>query len=196
MLDAIKYGLCNLFNLNGRDARQTFWYFVLLVFIVRTVLGVVIAVPMVIHMFGSVVEVAKTGAAADPAYIQARMMGSLAEDLPKIMWASVAIALVSGVAVLPSLVRRLHDSDLSGWWAALPAVLYVFALHNAPAQMQRVIKVMVTMDPAHPPSQLQMMQSQGFTGLLTYVALGLIIYAGVRKSTPGPNRYGDAPVSF
>ncbi len=58
------------------------------------------------------------------------------------------------------------------------------------------MKIMVTMDPAHPPSQLQMMQGQGLAGLLTWLGLGLIIYAGVRKSTEGPNRYGDVPVSF
>lgn len=196
MLDAVKYGLANLFNLQGRDARQTFWYFVLLVFIVRTVLGIVVAVPMVIHMFGSIVELAKTGAGADPAYMQSRVMASLVDDLPRIMWISIVIGILSGVAVLPSLVRRLHDSDLSGWWAALPGVLYLAGMLNAPAAMQRSIKTMLTMDPAHPPSQLQMMQNQGLLGLIGYVALALVIYAGVRKSTPGPNRYGDAPVSF
>jgi uncharacterized membrane protein YhaH (DUF805 family) len=195
MLDAVKYGLRNLFNLNGRDARQTFWYFVLLIFIVRMVLGVVVAVPMVIHMFGSIVEVAKTGG-TDPAYMRARMMAALADDLPRIMWAGIVISVVSGVALLPSLVRRLHDSDLSGLWVALPGVLYLVALQGAPAQIQRAIMVMVTTDPAHPPNSFQMMQNQGATGLLAYVALGLIIYAGVRKSTPGPNRFGDAPVSF
>lgn len=194
MLDAMKYGLGNLFNLQGRDARQTFWYFILLIFIVRMVLGLLIAVPMVIHMFASIVDAAKTG--ADPKYMQAHMMRSLAGELPRVMWASIVIALVTSVAALPSLVRRLHDSDLSGWWAALPGAIYVVAMLNAPAQMQRMIEMMVTMDPAHPPTQLEAMQNQGAAGLLTYLALGLIIYAGVRKSTQGPNRYGDAPVSF
>lgn len=194
MLDAVKYGLGNLFNFQGRDARQTFWYFILMVFIVRMVLGVVIAVPMVIHMFGSIVDAAKGG--ADPQYVQVRMFRSLANDLPRIMWASIAIAVVTSVAVLPSLVRRLHDSDLSGWWAALPAALYLIALQKTPARIQSMITMMATMNPAHPPSQFQAMQNQGLAGLLIYAALGLVIYAGVRKSTPGPNRYGDAPVSF
>ena len=195
MLDAMTYGLGNLFNFRGRDARQTFWYFVLLVFIARTVVGIVVAVPLVIHMFGSIVDAAQSGV-NDPVYMQGRVMNSLADDLPRMMWIGIAIALVTGLATLPSLVRRLHDSDLSGWWAALPGVLYVVALLNAPAQMQRTIKMLVTMDPAHPPTQWQAMQGQGLAGLLTYAALALIIYAGVRKSTPGPNRYGGARVSF
>ena len=31
MLAAIKHNLANLFNFTGRDARQTFWYYVLFV---------------------------------------------------------------------------------------------------------------------------------------------------------------------
>lgn len=194
MLDAFKYGLHNLFNLEGRDARQTFWYFVLLIFIVRFVLGMIVAVPMVVAMFRSVFEAVRNN--ADPETMSVRMFGAMADTMPQMMWAGIVISVVTGVLVLPSLVRRLHDSDLCGWWAALPAALYVAGLAQAPEQMRRAMKVMVTMDPSTSPNQLQMMQTQGIGGLLAYAALGLVIYAGVRKSTDGPNRYGDAPVSF
>ena len=34
MLGAIKYNLANLTNFSGRDARQTFWYYVLFLVII------------------------------------------------------------------------------------------------------------------------------------------------------------------
>ena len=194
MLDAFKYGLRNLFNLEGRDARQTFWYFVLLIFIVRFVLGMIVAVPMVFAMFRAIFEAAHNN--TDPEAMSISMFGAITDAMPQMMWAGIVISVVTGVLVLPSLVRRLHDSDLSGWWAVLPAALYIAGLSQAPAQMRKAIKVMLTMDPTNPPNQLQMMQAQGIGGLLAYAALGLVIYAGVRKSTEGPNRYGTAPVSF
>ena len=40
MLDAIKHGLANLFNVSGRDARQAFWFYVLFIYIVIIALGV------------------------------------------------------------------------------------------------------------------------------------------------------------
>ncbi len=194
MWSAMKYGMRNLFNFEGRDARQTFWYFVLFMYIVRMVSGIAIAVPMLIAIFGTIVDSAKAN--LDPQAMQANMMGAMAGAMEQVAWFGIAISAVTSLAILPSLVRRLHDSDLSGWWAALPGAIYALALYDAPAQMHKVAKMIATMNPENPPNSVQMMQEQGLMGLLGYAALGLVIYAGVRKSTPGPNRFGEAPVSF
>ncbi|MGE3692836.1 MAG: DUF805 domain-containing protein [Novosphingobium sp.] len=194
MLDAVKYGLRNLFNLRGRDARQTFWYFVLLIFLLNFAFGLLITVPLVINMFSNIVDAAQAG--ASPEAVEARMMGSMTGMLEQMTWPSVIISVVTGLMLLPGLVRRLHDSDMSGWWAALPGALYAAAISQTPAQMRRTVEMMAAMDPANPPNSYDMMREQGLVGLASYAAIGLVIYFGVRKSTPGPNRYGEASASF
>ena len=50
MLDAIRHGLANLLNFSGRDARQTFWYYVLFVYVVTTVVTVLAMIPAMVDM--------------------------------------------------------------------------------------------------------------------------------------------------
>ncbi|MDE8651918.1 DUF805 domain-containing protein [Novosphingobium album (ex Liu et al. 2023)] len=45
MPGAVRYGLTNLVNFSGRDARQTFWFFVLFLYIVTFMLGSIRAFP-------------------------------------------------------------------------------------------------------------------------------------------------------
>jgi uncharacterized membrane protein YhaH (DUF805 family) len=51
-------------------------------------------------------------------------------------------------------------------------------------------------DPAAMSDPTAMYRAQGVAGLIGWVAIGLVIWFGVRKSSAGANRYGDAPVSF
>jgi uncharacterized membrane protein YhaH (DUF805 family) len=43
---------------------------------------------------------------------------------------------------------------------------------------------------------MTMMQGQAFDALIGWLPMLIAIVIGVLKSTPGPNRYGDAPVKF
>ena len=45
MLGSIRYNLANILNFHGRDARPTFWYYVLFLFILQVAIGMVAAIP-------------------------------------------------------------------------------------------------------------------------------------------------------
>jgi uncharacterized membrane protein YhaH (DUF805 family) len=51
-------------------------------------------------------------------------------------------------------------------------------------------------DPAAMSDPTAMYRAQGVAGLIGWVAIGLVIWFGVRKSSPGANRFGDSPASF
>lgn len=58
MLGAVKYALSNLTNFHGRDARQTFWYWVLAVYIASFALSLVITVPAMLAGMGEAFQTA------------------------------------------------------------------------------------------------------------------------------------------
>ena len=194
MLEAIKYGLRNLTNPNGRDARQTFWYWVLAVVLLQYAGGMLVAVPMMIDMFGGMFTAIRNG--APPEAMQAQISRSMADSLESTIWVSVILGAASLALLAMSLVRRLHDSDLPGWIALGPLGIYAAAIALMPAQMDRVLETVRTMDAANPPSPLAQFEAQGFYSVLTYLPMLIGVVIGLRKSSPGPNRYGEAPVSF
>ena len=53
MLNAIKYNLSNLTNFEGRDARQTFWYYVLIIVVVQYAIQIFASIPMYVSMFSN-----------------------------------------------------------------------------------------------------------------------------------------------
>lgn len=196
MLGAIRHALANLANPNGRDARQTFWYWVLAVVVLRFAAGLAVSMPMTLKIMGTAVQAAKTGAAHDPAAVQAMTMQIVSSELPKMIWSSVAIGVATMLLLAMSLVRRLHDSDLPGWLVLIPGALYAGALARMPGQIDTAIAMMGTMHPGTRPDMTAMMQAQGGVALLAYVPLALVIWFGVRKSSDGPNRFGQAGAQF
>ena len=195
MLGAIKYNLANLTNFNGRDARQTFWYYVLLIIVARFAASMAVSIPMMAGAIGSAVSAAQQG--SDPAAAQAQMMSQMSEFMPRMMWFALAVGVITALLLVASFVRRLHDSDLSGWWAALPFALHAYALSQVPAQMDKAIALMNSISTsATPPNPMTMMQGQGLMALVTYLPLIIGVILAVRKSSEGANRFGDNPVSF
>lgn len=85
--------------------------------------------------------------------------------------------------ILPSLaasVRRLHDSNRSGWWLLLPIVPYV------------VIGFMAGQAMADP-TNVGSMGMIGILGLIAFVCAILLLVFMVLPGTKGPNKYGQDP---
>ena len=199
MLDAIKHGLANLLNGNSRDARQAFWYYVLFIYLVTTAISMVFVLPV---MMQSMVTAMRQGIAQgqgqDPeaakAAVQAAMLGAMSDIIPKMIWMSVAVGIIMLLSLAAAFVRRLHDSGLSGLWALVPAACQAVSLATMPSQLARMQEAMQTADLNNPMLGMSMMRgSMGAGQLLAWVAIGVVVVLGVRKSTPGPNRYGEAP---
>lgn len=111
------------------------------------------------------------------------------------LWAiSRPLQIVGGAALfLPGLAvstRRLHDLDRSGWFLALPAPFWViaFILLGLGAGLQ-------AFSLASRGSAVGVMVAAGIFGVIGLGAYMLLLIWFCQKGTPGPNRYGDAPVT-
>lgn len=194
MLGSIKYNLTNLTNFNGRDARQTFWYYVLFLVVIQYVLGIAITVPMMVQGFSSAFQAASSG--MDSAALEQQMNTQMLAAMQDAIWIQIAIGSVGALLLVAAVVRRLHDSDHSGWWAVLPFALYAFVLARSPEVMRRAFEMAQAAETAAPFDALAMMKGQLAESVLGWVPYLLVIILGVLKSTPGPNRFGEAPVSY
>ena len=144
MLDAIKHGLGNIINFTGRDARQPFWYYVLFAYIATTMFSMVAMVPAMIDMFRDIINAAKAG--SSPEVAQQVMANSMSGLFGSVGWVSMVVGAAFIVLLAASLVRRLHDSDMSGWWALLPGGLQAIGIALMPSQLAAIADVMS--DPA------------------------------------------------
>ena len=195
MLGSIRYNLANLTNFDGRDARQTFWYYVLFLYLIQMVAGMLVAIPMMVAMFSQMFAGIRAG--ADPDAMNAMMLEAMTGPLETTMWLGMGLGVVSLLALAASFVRRLHDSGLSGWWGLLPGGLYIGYLAWMPRQIAMLKDMLAQADALQQGSTpLGMMPGQELAMLSAYVPLILLAVFGVRKSNPGPNRYGEAPVRF
>jgi len=201
MMNAIKHGLGNLANFQGRDARQAFWYYVLFLYLVTTILSMVVSIPMVVGTIVSSVNegIAQAQAgniddAAVEAAIQAKVGQNIADFMPQVVMVGLVSALVLLIGLAASLVRRIHDSDLAGTWALLPLGLQAINVALIPSQLGKLQEAMLQLQLGDPLVGMRMMEgSVGVGALSGWGAMLAVIILGVRPSTPGPNRFGEAP---
>lgn len=196
MLGAIRYGLANLLNFSGRDARTTYWYYVLFLYLTATVLTIALMAPAYVRMMSVVMRLSFE----NPENVQAintymaLAMGDMMESMFSL---SLFYAAFHMILLAASLVRRLHDSDLSGYWALVPAGFLLLQTALMPgyiSDMKSAFAGLYSPDPAHALRALGQFSSPVlFLGL---IPLAFVVVAGVRQSTAGPNAYGEAPVRF
>jgi uncharacterized membrane protein YhaH (DUF805 family) len=127
---------------SGRSRRKEYWMYVLLIFLVAVVLGVI----------ESVLGLAQTVGPYGPL--------------------SALLALATLIPSIAVGIRRLHDTDRSGWWMLIGILPYIVALGAL------------------------FTGNLGLAGVLTIVALigGVVLLVFlVLDGTKGPNRYGPDP---
>lgn len=189
MPNAIKHGLRNLFNLTGRDARQTFWYYSLFLMLLRWIVGTIVTVPLMRSTMTTAFEATRNS--TDPEAAATAVQANITAALPQLMVVGIVIGVVTMAMLAASLVRRLHDANLSGWLVLLPGVPYALALASAPSQVAHTMAVMQS--GVHQPGMM-LRQTNWSVAALGWLALALLVALAVRPSTPGPNRYGPPPV--
>lgn len=192
MFAAIKYNLANLTNFSGRDARPTFWYYVLFLVIAQYALGLLISLPLMGGMMQGVVEGVKEG--MSEAELQARMLARMSGPMRSAMIASMGLYLVSSALLFASFVRRLHDSGRPGWIAAIAFLCVLGAQAASMANMDRMIDAISTSAPGSPEAILAAQGPLIYATMLSWVGMLIVIGFGVWPSTDGPNRYGEEPV--
>ena len=145
-------------DFTGRATRPEFWWYFLGIVIAFIVVGIVESILGINHMIFF-------------AYGPLRVLLWLATIVP-----SVAVG-----------VRRLHDTNRSGWWVALPIVPYCLAIVLGGAAM---------MGGAAMGSGVGMMAGAGIAGIFMFIGaicgiVLLVFYCF--PGTPGDNRYGPDP---
>jgi uncharacterized membrane protein YhaH (DUF805 family) len=196
---SIKYNLSHLLDFSGRDARQTFWYYVLFLVLVEYAIAMAAAIPMMAGAMSTAFEAARSGASEQD--LQATMTGQMTGMMGGILWVSIATRTLMTLLLLAAFVRRLHDSNKSGWWAALAVAGQLFGIFVAIQTMSIMPQLFQdAMSAQGDPLKLQglMRHRSEFAGygLIGWIATLVVIGFGVLKSTDGPNRYGEAPVRF
>ena len=147
-------------DFSGRASRPEFWWYVLALCVAFVVVRIVEGIFGISHMFWY-------------AWGPLTLLLRLATIVP-----SLAVA-----------VRRLHDTDRSGWWVLLPLVPEVLTMGMA----------VMTAGAVMAGGGLGAAIGGGFvTGLLGLVTLicgiVLIVFCAL-PGTPGDNQYGPAPAS-
>lgn len=195
MLEAFKYNLANLTNFAGRDARQTFWYYVLFLVVLQFGIGILVSIPMYVAIFSNVFDAVSSG--ADPDTAMGSMVADITEQMSFQIMASTAVTIFTTILFVAAFVRRLHDAGFTGWIAAIPVATQIFSIVYTYLMIDVVLETMAdSMNPAN--------QSNAYTAQLEvaplsavgYIGYLVVIIFGVLKSQDGPNRYGDAPVSY
>jgi uncharacterized membrane protein YhaH (DUF805 family) len=145
-------------DFSGRAPRPEYWWFALALIIAFVVVGIVESIVGIHHM---------------------------------ILYSYGPLSLLLWLAtIVPSLavgVRRLHDTNRSGWWILLPLVPYALAIVLGGAAM---------MGGAASGSPMGMYAGLGVAGIFMFLgmigAIVLLIFM-VLPGTPGENRYGPNP---
>ena len=203
MLGSIKYNLTHLLDFRGRDARQTFWYYVLFLAILYVIGWVIALAPLIGSAVQGAMKAAQAGVPQDQ--IGARMMQGMGPGMTSIAWFGLIANLAFTLLILAAFVRRLHDSGNPGWWAGAVLAIRlatvgfgIAAIGKIDAAVQQVTAAMGD------PGKLQQIQAQSMhqsagqtlLGLAGWIAFIVVLVFGVFGSTDGPNRYGEAPVVF
>ena len=145
-------------DFSGRAPRPEYWWFVLAVIIAYVIVSIIESILGINRMVGGI-------------YGPLTVLLMLGTFIP-----SIAVG-----------VRRLHDTNRSGWWLLLPLVPYCLAMVLGGAAM---------VSAARGGSSAGMMAGAGIAGIFMLVgAVGavvlLIFYC--MPGTPGDNRYGPNP---
>lgn len=192
MLTAIKYNLAHLTDFHGRDARQTFWFYVLFLVIVQFAISMALSIPLSGAMMGDAFVAAKQGATS--ADIQARMFDRMSGMMKASMWLSVVLALITSALLAASFTRRLHDSGKTGWIALATFLIQFIALMLTITSIEDAVR-MVTMAQSGDIMALQAMQKKfAVQSLLGWVPTAVVVVFGAWPSTKGENRYAPQPL--
>jgi hypothetical protein len=186
MIDAIRRGLSGLVTFSGRDDRRTFWYYVLFVFILRWLAGTAASIVLMGSVVSRSVRSAVSGGGAEATV--RTMQADVAAIMPQMAMIGIVVGLLTMALLAAALVRRLHDSNLPGGLVLVPGALYLVVIATMPEQTERAM-LAINGSTDHPGETVLAHTNWGLAAL-GWAAIAIVVALGVRKSTPGANRYG------
>ncbi len=119
-------------------------------------------------------------------------MASMSGQMSTMLWISGAISLLMIALSVAAFVRRLHDSNNSGWWAALAVAAQVVAFALSLSMIGTMQDMMTNAAATGSLGTMQEVQGRMSTySLIGWIAPLVVIVLGVMGSTAGSNRYGE-----
>jgi uncharacterized membrane protein YhaH (DUF805 family) len=192
MIEETKHCLRRLARFDGRDSRQTFWYYVLALVILQFAIGLLVAIPVVVGILQTVMQLVSSG--APPEQLNSAMAAQMGGMMSQNLWFSSIMSLVLIVLFYAAFVRRLHDAGYSGWLALVPLVTHLFAQAYLISHLDQITGMMEAAIASGKPANIAQMQSElGPFNMVGWLGYLVVIGFGVLKSQAGSNRYGDAP---
>jgi uncharacterized membrane protein YhaH (DUF805 family) len=192
MFDAIKYNLRHLTDFSGRDARPTFWYYVLFLVVVNFVLGLLVSIPFTAASIGAAAEAARSGASEEA--IEAQVLSQVAGGMGPLLYASIVVTFFVTALFVASFVRRVHDTGNSGWWAVVPVATQLASLVIGLQTSAAIADAMAAVRTPEDIRALEHLAEPTMLSLLPWIGYIVVIVFGVLPSQPNPNRFGEVPV--
>jgi uncharacterized membrane protein YhaH (DUF805 family) len=189
MFKAIRTSLANLGRTDGRDARQTFWFFILFIVIVRIIVAILVSVPLMIASFATAARAAREG--VDPQVLSAQIMHENSGWLHGSVWVALFVGFVTILLLVAACVRRLHDADRTGLWVLIPLVAYAISLAASFTIGGHLVDALT--QSGGDPAALRAARGNTPYGVFELIALITVIVIGVLPSAPGTNRFGPEP---
>ena len=193
--------LTGLIDFQSRENRQPFWLWILIVYIVQLVVMIIAMIPIMTTWFDQMMPALQ----ADPHRFDndpQAMMQLMVPMMRNVITMTVVSATLFFVLSAAAVVRRLHDSNRSGWWSlpyyAMQVISPVFMLSFFP----RYFTMMASLQPGSQPDvtnpafqqATQSMALMSLVNLLGFAVLVMMIVLLVLPGTVGPNRFGDDPL--
>jgi uncharacterized membrane protein YhaH (DUF805 family) len=165
-------GLRGLTHFSGRTGRAPFWLYVLVIFLVTQAFYTV--------AFGALMA---TAIAQAQNGVQSLAAGPPALFLP--LTAFIALLLIAALAAV--VVRRLHDTGRTGWWAAMP-LPFLFAgfplMHHL---------FSITTHEGGLPPDFRLFVALFANNTIYLLLLTVLIVLLAQKGQAGDNRFGPPP---
>ena len=188
---SIRYNLANLLRFSGRESRALFWPYAIAVFLLGIVAGILLFIPVMTDMMARAMDYVRThpggiphAALGQPPVLPPELM----PDMSRMIVPMLIVNLVGILLLAAAAVRRLHDCDRTGWWAALPLPFHIVAAAIGPAAAKAMMEAMKSF----PPKQSALVTVSSLNSALSLLALLVLIVLLVGQGTSGPNRFGEA----
>jgi len=196
--------LTGIADFQGRENRQPFWLWILIVYIVQFVVMAIAMIPLMTSWFDQMMPAMQHDPHRfdnDPQAMVQLMMPMMQNMITMTVVSAVLFFVLTAAAV----VRRLHDSDRSGWWSAPYYAMQIVSPIFMASFFPHYFAMMASMTKAKPgsppdianPAFQQAMQSMtlmSLVNILSFAILVMMIVFLVLPGTVGPNRFGDDPL--
>ncbi len=196
-----------LLTFTGRERRQPFWLWILIVYVGQFIVQTIVMIPVMSGFSESFAPLTER-AQADPTYfdqhpeaLQQIMTQTMMPMMQTMMALAAILSLVLAALILAAVVRRLHDSDQSGWWAAPYFALQIAMPVLYASILPQFFSVFANIRPDTPPDQVNAAMGPMFGSVMALSGLGMIAFVIMivlivflcQPTTLGPNRFGEEP---